>query len=155
TLARGLSVEAGLRYDWIGAPTDSQNRFVVFDPTSDSLVRVGSGRDKVYPNSNNVQPRVGVVWSPTNDGRTVVRGAYAIMIDQPVTNVVTPTSTNPPLATPLQVSGPVRLDSALATALAGGVAPASVAADFQPARVMTWNVNVERQIGPATGVMVG
>jgi hypothetical protein len=49
----------------------------------------------------------------------------------------------------------VRLDNALATALAGGVAPQSVSGDFDPGRMQTWNVNVERQIGPATGVMVG
>jgi len=155
-VARNLSVEAGLRYDFLKSPGDTENRFVVFDAATNSLVRVGAnGRDRVYPNSHNFQPRVGVIWTPTDDGRTAVRGAYAIMVDQPVTNVVTPTTANPPLAVPLTVSGTVRLDSALATALAGGVAPASVAPDFRPARMQTWNVNVERQIGPATGVMVG
>lgn len=155
-LARTVSLEVGLRYDYLAAPTDTQNRFVLFEPSTDSLVQVGTnGVDAVYPASHNLEPRVGLIWTPTADGRTAVRGAYAIMVDQPVTNVVTPTSSNPPLAVPLTVSGPVRLDSALATALAGGVAPASVDADFKPARVQTYNVNVERQIGPATGVMVG
>jgi hypothetical protein len=155
-LARTVSLEVGLRYDYLPSPTDTQNRFVLFDAATDSLTQVGTnGLDRVYPNSNNLEPRFGLIWTPTADGRTAVRGAYAIMVDQPVTNVVTPTSANPPLAVPLTVSGPVRLDSALATALAGGVAPASVASDFKPARVQTYNVNVERQIGPATGVMVG
>jgi hypothetical protein len=153
-LARSLSIEAGLRYDYLAAPKDTQDRFVLFQAATDSLLRVGSGLDNVYKNSNNLQPRVGVIWSPA-DGRTAVRGAYAIMVDQPVTNVVTPLTSNPPLATPLTVAGAVRLDSALATALAGGVAPSSVAPDFKPARVQTWNVNVERQLGPATGVMIG
>ncbi len=154
-LTRSVSIDAGLRYDYLPAPTDTQDRFVLFQASTNSLVRVGSGLDTVYPNSNNLEPRVGVVWSPGSDGRTAVRGAYAFMVDQPVSNVVTPLTTNPPLATPLSVQGNVQLNSALTTAAAGGVAPASVAPDFSPARVQTWNVNVERQVGPATGVMIG
>jgi len=33
----------GLRYDWNGTPVEAENRFVVFDPVADSLVRVGAG----------------------------------------------------------------------------------------------------------------
>src|SRR5262249_20769385 len=75
TLTRSLSIEAGLRYDYLGPPKDTQDRFVLFQTATDSLVRVGSGLDSVYKSSNNVQPRVGVIWSP-GDGRTAVRGAY-------------------------------------------------------------------------------
>jgi hypothetical protein len=77
------------------------------------------------------------------------------MTDQPVTNVVTPTTSNPPVATPLSVSGNVRLASALTTALASGLAPQSVDPNFDSARTQTYNINVERQIGPALGVMAG
>jgi hypothetical protein len=149
-----VTIEAGLRYDLNMAPYDTGNRFVVFNAANDTLRQLGSG-DKIYNNSNNLEPRVGVIYSPAADGRTVVRGAYAIMVDQPVTNVVTPTTANPPLATPLSVSGNVRLDSALATALAGGLAPQSVDPNFNSARLQTYNVNVERQIGSSLGVMVG
>jgi hypothetical protein len=84
-----------------------------------------------------------------------VRGAYAVMIDQPVANVVSTTAANPPLATPLNFAGNIRLDNAAATALASGLAPVSVDPNFQSGRMQTWNVNVERQLGPALGVMVG
>ena len=68
---------------------------------------VGSGIDKVYEENNkNFQPRVGIAWDPFNDGKTSVRAAYAILTDQPVTNVVTPLTSNPPLATPLTFTGP-------------------------------------------------
>ena len=59
-----------------------------------------------------------------------------------------------PLAVPLNVSGAVRLDSALATAQASGLAPTTTNPNFLPGRLQTWNVNVERQFGD-TGVMVG
>jgi hypothetical protein len=86
---------------------------------------------------------------------TVVRGAYAVMVDMPVANVVSPLSSNPPLATPLTFTGNIRLSNAANTALASGVAPNSVDPNFQSGRMQTWNVNVERQIGPTLGVMAG
>jgi hypothetical protein len=132
------------------------DRFVVFDAASGSLERIGTtGRDQIYPNDNEIVPRFGIVWDPGRDGRTSVRAAYAVMVDQPVTNVVTPTASNPPLATPLTFAGPIRLEDALETATAAGLAPSSVSPDFQGGRLQTWNVNIERQLGRQMGVMVG
>jgi len=146
-----LSFELGLRYDGIMGPTETEGRFVVFDAATDSLVRVSSP----YQTGHNVQPRVGAIWNATEDGRTAVRGAYAVMVDMPVANVVSVTSSNPPLATPLTFAGNVRLDNAAATALASGLAPVSVDPNFQSGRMQTWNINVERQLGAALGVMAG
>jgi len=151
-----LTFELGLRWDQNIAPTDSEDRFVVFDPATVSLVRVGTnGRDSVYNSSSDFQPRVGAIFDVTGDGRTIVRGAYAIMTDQPVTNAVTQTTSNPPLATPLNFQGPIRLQNAVITAQAAGLAPASVSPDFTSGRMQTWNVNVERELRPALGVMIG
>jgi hypothetical protein len=150
-----LTLELGLRYDRNMAPTDSQNRFVLFDAATDQLLRVGSGLDSVYKSSNDLQPRVGIMWDPFKDGRTSLRAAYAILVDQPVTNVVTPTTSNPPLATPLTFAGTIRPDSAVATAQAAGLSPNSVSPDFKSARVQTWNLNVQREIGRNLGVMIG
>jgi hypothetical protein len=150
-----LTFELGLRLDSNRAPSDSQNRFVVFDAATASLVRVGAGRDRVYATSHDLSPRLGVIWDPFNDGRTAVRAAYARMVDQPVTNVVTPLASNPPLATPLGFFGPIRLASAAATARAGGLTPASVNPDFHGGHIQSWNVNVERQLATSTSVMAG
>jgi hypothetical protein len=149
-----VKLDLGLRYDLLAAPTEADNRMVVFDAATDSLIQVGSGVDKVHTNSNDLQPRVGVIWNPGGNGRIAVRGAYALMINQQNTGVVAGTTANPPLATPLNVSGNVRLDSALATATASGLAPATTNPNYQQGRLQTWNVNVEREIGPM-GVMVG
>ena len=155
-VASTLTLEAGVRYDLNLAPSESEDRFVVFDVATASLVRVGSGGiDQIYKNDNEVVPRVGVIWDPFGNGLTSVRAAYAIMVDQPVTNVVTPTAANPPLATPLTFAGPIRLDNAADVARAAGLAPSSVSPDFDGGRLETWNVNVERQVGPTLGVMVG
>jgi carboxypeptidase family protein/TonB-dependent receptor-like protein len=155
-VAQNLTLDLGVRLDSNLAPTDTQNRFVVFDTATGSLVRVGSGaRSSLYDNSHDVSPRLGVIWDPTRDGRMAVRAAYARTIDQPVTNAVTPLASNPPLAQPLTFAGNIRLDSAQATALSGGLAPNSISPDFQGAHMQTWNVNVERQMFTSTSVMVG
>jgi hypothetical protein len=146
-----LTLDLGLRYDGIMGPTETLGRYVVFDAASNSLVQTNNP----YKTGHNVQPRVGVIWNPSGDGRMVVRGAYALMVDMPVANVVSPTSANPPLATPLTFAGNIRLASAAATALASGLAPNSVDPNFESGRMQTWNVNVEQQIGPSLGVMAG
>jgi hypothetical protein len=150
-----LTFELGLRYDLNVRPTDSQNRFVVFDPQTVSLVRVGTTIADVYKTKGNVEPRIGVVWDPAGDGKTSVRAAYAIQVDQPVTNFVSNTAANPPLAIPLSFSGPIRLDSAFNTARAAGLSPITVDQNFQNAKVQSWNVNVQRELGRSLGVMVG
>jgi hypothetical protein len=152
----GLTLELGLRYDWNMTPTERFDRFVVFDPATASLVRVGQGVGEIYEQNNkNLQPRVGLAWDPFRDGKTSVRTAYAILVDQPVTNTVTGPTANPPLATPLTFAGNIRLTSAQATAAAGGLAPNTIDHGFRNAYVQSWNLNVQRALTPTLGVMLG
>jgi hypothetical protein len=151
-----LTFEFGLRYDWNMTPTERYDRFVVFDQQTRSLVRIGSGRDLIYDqNSRNFQPRFGFAWDPFKDGKTSVRAGYALLVDQPVTNIVTPTSSNPPLATPLTFTGAIRFDNAVTVAGAAGLAPATVDPNFDNAYVQSWNLNLQREIRPGFGVTVG
>src|SRR5688500_19858980 len=61
--------------------------------------------------SRNFQPRVGLAWAPFDDDKTVVRAAYALLTDKPMTSVVSPTATNPPLAIPLSFTGTIERKS--------------------------------------------
>ena len=150
-----FTLELGFRYDRFLSPTERFDRFVNFDPATSSLLRVGSGIDEVYPDGNNFQPRVGFAWDPFKDGKTSVRGGYAVLADHPVTNLITGLASNPPLATPLTFTGTIRLDNAVNVARAAGVAPAAVSPDFQNAYVQSWNLNVQREITSSLGVMIG
>jgi hypothetical protein len=156
-----FTLELGLRYDDNLSPSERFNRFVVFDPATASLIRIGSGRSQIYHNNNkNFQPRLGIAWDPFKDGKSSVRAGYAILVDQPVTNAVTGTSANPPLADPRNfVSSVARPTTTFATALAdsaaSGLTPSTIDPNFDNAYVQSWNLNIQREIRPSLGVMVG
>ena len=155
-----VTLELGLRYDWNGAPTEALNRFVVYTASTNSLVQVGSGIGQPYKTSDkNVEPRVGFAWDPFGNGKTSVRGGFAIQTDQPVANLVGGLSSNPPLAQPLLFTSGAKLFTTFATAqtdaAAAGLAPSSVDPNFNSPYVQEWNLNVEREITPSIGIMVG
>ncbi|MDX6694850.1 MAG: hypothetical protein QOF02_2453 [Blastocatellia bacterium] len=151
-----LTFELGLRYDWNMSPTERFDRFVNFDPATSSLVQVNNGIAPIYhTNAQNIQPRVGFAWDPFGDGKTSVRAAYAILVDQPVTNVVTPVTGNPPLATPLNFNGVIGLGNAGTVATAAGLAPQSVDRNFDNAYVQSWNLNIQREVVGGVGITLG
>src|SRR5262249_38758657 len=78
--ARNLTVNLGLRYDFITPALEAQNRITNFDPATASVLYAKDGslfdRSLVHPVYNNIAPRLGVVYT-VND-RTVVRSGYGI-----------------------------------------------------------------------------
>ena len=155
-LRPNLMLELGLRYEWNMTPTERYDRFIVFDSATASLIRVGDQINDVYrQNNQNVQPRVGFAWDPFGDGKTSVRAAYALQTDQPMTSIVIGTTTNPPVAIPLALNGPIRLDNAINLARPAGLAPQSIAQDFRNAYLQSWNLNVQRELLRNLTVSVG
>jgi hypothetical protein len=156
TAGSRLSVEVGLRYEWHVSPTERDNRFVVFDPDTASLLRVGVDVDEIYQQNNrNFEPRLGVVWDIAGDGRTVARAAYAWAADEPGTTAVRDTAANPPNATPLTASGTISIHNAIETTRAVGLSPATVDPEFRNALLQSWNVNIQRQLSPGVAATVG
>ncbi|HET6891929.1 MAG TPA: carboxypeptidase regulatory-like domain-containing protein [Pyrinomonadaceae bacterium] len=156
---QNLTLEFGFRYDWLMSPTERFNRFVVYDPSTNSLIQVNNGLAPVYKtNSKNFQPRVGFSWDPFRNGKTVVRGAYGVLTDQPITNLVTGNAANPPLAIPVALAAgqTTTLATAIDRAPPGSTAsPSSVDPEFDTAYVQSWNINVQREIRPSLAVTVG
>jgi hypothetical protein len=151
-----LTLELGLRYEWNMTPGERYDRFIVFDQRQNSLLRAGADFDEIYrQNNKNFQPRLGFAWDPFNRGRTVVRGAYAILVDQPMTSVVSAASGNPPLAIPLTFSGPIRLDNAISVARSAGLAPQSVDRSFDNAYVQSWNLNIQHALTTNLAMLAG
>ena len=157
-----LLLELGLRYDWYGTPSEAANRFVVFDPTTVSLVHVGQGGgpDLVYNQSaRNFEPRAGLVWDVFGNGKSVMRTAYAIMADQTVLGLTNQLLSNPPNSFPVSFSPTAGVPFvALANAFAvssGSVAPISIPSGFRNPYAQEWNFNIQQQLPREVGFMAG
>jgi hypothetical protein len=153
---RNINLDLGLRYEWNMTPSERYHRFVVFDETTASLRRVGTEIRQIYQqNYKNVEPRVGFAWDPIADQRTSIRAAYAILVDEPLTSLVTTTSTNPPLAMPLTFAGVIGLDNAIKLAGATGLAPQTIDGRYNNGYLPSWNLNVQHEFRNDFRVMAG
>jgi hypothetical protein len=155
-LLPNLTVESGLRYEWNMPPQERYGRFIVFDPASASLKRLDDGAGVIYhQNNKNFEPRIGLVWDPFHDGKTAIRAAYGMFVDQPMTSLVTGTAGNPPLATPLTLTGAIPFENAIDLARAAGLAPVTIDTHFKNPYVQSWNFNIQRELRNAVALTVG
>jgi hypothetical protein len=150
-----LTLDLGLRYEWHVTPTERDNRFVVFDASRDALAPVGVDRSEIYAQNQNLEPRAGIAWQMSANGRTVLRAAYASTADEPGTTAVRETAGNPPFGVPLTATGLIPLIDAIETARPAGLAPATTAPGFRNATLRSWNVNLQRQFTRDMAVTVG
>lgn len=151
-----LTAELGVRYDWNATPTEAFDRFANFDPTTGSLVRTSSPYKE---NNKNFQPRAGLSYDVFGSGKTIVRAAYAVLTDQPITNLVTGLTANPPFGNPQAFQGgttqKTTYSGLLASAAASGLNPTVVDPDFQNSYVESYNLNVQQQVTNNWSLMVG
>jgi Carboxypeptidase regulatory-like domain/TonB dependent receptor len=155
-----LTLQLGVRYSWYATPTEVANRFTVFNAATDSLVQVGTNgiSQPFQTNNKNFQPRVGIVWAPFKNQKTIVRAGYAILTDEPVTGIVTPgLNSNPPFSAPLSAASTPTNQVMLTNAFskAGGLSPATIDPNFQNPYVQSYNFNLEEQLTPSTGLTLG
>ncbi len=154
-----LTLELGLRYDWNQTPTEALDRF--------SNLIVSGGQALLQPvsspynqNNMNFQPRVGFAFDVFGTGRTIVRSGYAILTDQPITNLITPLTGNPPFGNPLNfvptsLKPRTTYTTLVADAGASGLAPTVVDPNFKNSYVESYNLNVQQQVSRNWSLMVG
>jgi Carboxypeptidase regulatory-like domain len=77
-LARNLTVNLGLRYEYNSVVQEAQNLLGNFDPNV-GLVQVGKQISSLYnPDHKNFGPRLGFAWDVGGKGRTVLRGGAGL-----------------------------------------------------------------------------
>jgi hypothetical protein len=150
-LTHTLTIEAGVRYEWNGTPVEGENRFTLFNPSNITLTQVGTNglaKNAEYgQNDDNVEPRVGFAWDLRGTGKTVLRGGYAYLVDQPVSGVVTGLASNPPFSTAVSYNGAaIPVTSLYADAKASGISLAYVNPNFKNAYLETFNLNLQQAL---------
>jgi hypothetical protein len=158
----GLTLEGGVRFEWNGTPLEGENRIAIFNPTAVTLTQAGTnglGANAAYKQNYNVEPRVGFAWDIFNKGKTVVRGGYGYLVDQPVAGTVSNMASNPPFTTAVSYSNsaaPISLANPYASAkAASGYALNWTNPNFKNAYVESFNLNVQQALPWAMTASVG
>jgi hypothetical protein len=147
-----FTVNLGLRYAWNSSPSEAANHFTNFDPTTGTLV---SANQPYKTNNKNFQPRIGFAWDPFKNGKTSVRAAYAILTQDPTTNIVTGLSGNPPFAVPISVnSGVITAENPGNSLGVTSLGPAAINPNFTDMYSQDWNLTIDRQLTPSMGLSV-
>lgn len=103
-----LTMNVGVRHDYFGLPSEKNGLFAVFDYQAalatgniqDGLIfpsnfnpskvsgatgqplHLADSKTIIPGDDNNIQPRIGLAWTPTDSGRLVVRGGYGLFYER-------------------------------------------------------------------------
>ncbi len=83
-IARRLTLNGGVRYEYNAPPFDADDRMRIFDLETNQLLQVGTNgvpRSGLESDYNNLAPRLGLSWDITGNGRLLLRGGYGIFYD--------------------------------------------------------------------------
>ena len=151
----GLMLEYGVRFEWNGTPVEGENRMSMFQPvgsTTSTLVQVGTNGQprEPYKQNYNLEPRLGFAYDVFNNQKTVIRGAYGYLVDQPVAGTSTILTGNPPFTTAVSYSNssaPQPLSTIYASAkAASGYALGYVNPNFKNAYIESFNFNIQQAL---------
>ena len=153
-------LELGFRFEWNGSPTLGNNKATNYLPSSNELVNVGTnglGRSP-YTQNYNYEPRVGFSYDLSGSGKSVLRGAYGYMADQPETNLVSGLASNPPFLSKANynnANAPIPLATLFQDASAAGISITAVQPNLHNAYTQDFNLNLQQQVGGGIVFSVG
>jgi hypothetical protein len=160
-ITKQLTLNLGLRWEYHTPLVEVKDRQSNFSPFLGTLLLAGqdgNSRALYNPYKKDFQPRVGFAWTPTADGKTVIRGAYTISSFMEGTG----TNLRLPMNPPFNAEFEGRWDSP-AYNLPGTTASAGLSSlspkdpykgtnirlwdpGVRPANTQQWNFTVERQL---------
>jgi hypothetical protein len=160
-LTERVTLSLGLRYEFTSPPVDADDRATLYNPATGELQAVGTGdlpRAGYEADRNNWAPRLALAWAPA-DGALVVRGGYGIHYNQSALAPSEGLYFNAPYfqlrafvtsaSAPLFVNNPFPSESIFFPQSGTAFQP-----DLRTPYLHQFNVNVQRQLGPARLVEV-
>jgi hypothetical protein len=161
----GLTINAGLRWEYAAPLTETQNRLANLDiaPDFTSAAPVTAGdptggvTGQTYPNSllrpdfRGVEPRLGIAWRPRAASPLVVRAGYGIYDNTSVYQVIaTQLAEQPPFTKTLSLQNttadPLTLATALNTTPTGTINTFGVDPNFRVGYAQNWNASVQEDL---------
>jgi len=148
-----LTINAGLRYEVMGAMHDAHGRGSNWDITTGQGFGAGSPVPLFNTDYGDIAPRLSFAYRPTQNGKTVIRGGAGVFYSQPEGNLWADANLNPPLGetlgyvsstnTPLTFENPYPSSSLQPSGL-----PTFFADDkrFLNGRTYLWNLDVQRML---------
>lgn len=98
-ISRRLTLNLGVRWDYLPYPSEVNGRQANFDIASRSLKLASGGGDSQVDNRyNNFSPRLGFAYDLKGDGKTVVRGGYGLFYFLDRGGINNQLAQNPPLS---------------------------------------------------------
>ena len=155
-VSNGLTVNAGLRWEYETRLRELQGRLANLDITPDfSAVSQATGNGLIQSDHSGIQPRVSFAWRPLAASSLVVRGGYGIYRN---TNVYQPVATLMAQQSPFSKALSVQRSPENPRSLANGFVNApgacrirfSVDPHFRVGYVQSWQLSVQRRNLPAT-----
>jgi hypothetical protein len=167
-----LSLNFGVRYTYHGVLHDADKNVTTFVPGT-GFAGPGNGLDSLYHKDwNNFAPRFGFAYTPTRNGKTVIRGAYGVFYDVPALNFFVANTglpnggaaginANPGGSNPVYTitARNVVLQPGVAVfGSSGPVAPFGafgIDQNFRTPYVQNFNLNIQRQLSSSTVLQAG
>ena len=153
--SRSLEIVGGLRFESSNGFNEAQGRAGVYGFTNgviNSTPTVGSSGLAVNRAKFMPEPRVGVAWKATGDGKTAVRAGFGLhrsLLD----NLDYRFDQSAPFNTTFSYSNTTV--AAPTGGAAGLISPSNVQADIETPAVLAYSLRVERELAPNLSVTIG
>jgi hypothetical protein len=169
-VSKNLTLNLGLRYEYIAPFTEANNRLVNLDiaPGFFTVAPVQAGQSGPFtgkfpdgvidPNRNNFAPRVGIAWKPWS--KTVVRAGYGVNYNLgQYATLATQLGFQPPFAfteiNPATSPTALSLQSGFPANNSAITNSYAVDRNYRLAQVQSWNLNIQQEVKSDLVINIG